>query len=110
MSSFVIPRVREVSTGLDIGFAVANTGSEKVTLTAELKDAAGTTVKTTSVDLNGGAHKAVYPMKEFFAPLDEQAVRAYQYVKFTSSKPTVAAVALAIEGASFTSFPVDVLQ
>jgi hypothetical protein len=109
MSSFVIPRVREVSTGLDVGFALVNTGSASATLTAELKDATGATLASKNIVMGAGAHQAGFT-KDVFAPLSDGNSRLYQYVKFNSPSPSFAAIALAFEGPTQTSFPVDVLQ
>jgi hypothetical protein len=108
MSSFVIPRIREVGTGLDVGFALVNTAtSGSATLTAELKDSAGRTVAIKDIPMTGGAHRAGFT-KDLFAPLNEaKDRRTYQYVKFSSSSPTFAAIALAFEGSTQTSFPAE---
>jgi len=109
MSSFVIPRVREVSSGLDVGFALVNTGSTSATLKAELKDATGATVAEKNIVLGAGSHQAGFT-KEVFAPLSDGNNRIYQTIKFSSTSPSFAAIALAFEGPTQTSFPVDVLQ
>ena len=108
MSSFVIPRIRQVGTGLDVGFALVNTAaSGSATLRAELKDAAGRTVAVKDIPMTGGTHRAGLT-KDLFAPLNEaKDPRAYQYVKFSSNSPTFAATAIAIEGATQTSFPAE---
>jgi hypothetical protein len=98
MASFVIPRVREVATGLDVGFALVNTGSAAANLTAELKDAAGATVATRTVTMGAGGHQAVFT-NQFFTGLNDGTGRSYQYLKFISASPSYQ-----------TSFPVDVLQ
>src|SRR5262249_35374624 len=106
MSSFVIPRIREVSTGLDVGFALVNTAATgSATVRAELKDAAGHTIAIKDIPMTGGAHRAGFT-KDLFAPLNEaKDRRTYEYVKFSSSSPTFAAIALAFEGPTQTSFP-----
>jgi len=111
MSSFVIPRIREVATGLDVGFALVNTASSGMaTVTAELKDAAGKTIATKNIPMAGGEHRAGFT-KDLFAPLNEtKNGRIYQYVKFNSTSPTLAAIALAFEGSTQTSFAAEALQ
>ena len=108
MSSFVIPRIREVGTGLDVGFALVNTAaSGSVMVRAELKDTSGQTVATKEMLIAGGAHRAGFT-KDLFAPLNEaKDGRTYQYVKFSSNSPTLAAIALAFEGPTQTSFPAE---
>jgi len=111
MQSFVIPRVREVATGLDVGFALVNTGTAAANLTVELKDATGATVAggSTTLAFGPGAHKAQFT-KDLFPSVAEGAGRVYQYLKFTSQSASFAAVGLAFEGPNQTSVPVDVLQ
>ena len=111
MSNFVIPRVREVSAGLDVGIALVNTASAGTTATlhAELRNAAGEIIKATDIEMPGGAQKVAFT-KDLFAPLEEVSGRTYQYVKFSSASPTFAAIALAFEGGTQTSFPVHVVE
>ncbi len=109
MKAFVIPRVRDVQSGLDVGFALVNTGSSEAVLTAELKDAAGNTMATKTITMAAGGHQAAFT-KDVFSLTTEPNVRSYQYIKFSSNSPTFAAIALAFEGPTQTSFPVDVLQ
>jgi hypothetical protein len=111
MKSFVIPRVREVIAGLDVGFAVVNTGLTAAKLTVELKDAAGETVPegNTTLAFAPGEQRAQLT-KDLFPSVAEETGRVYQYLKFTSQSASFAAVGLAFEGANQTSVPVDVLQ
>src|SRR5205814_84858 len=57
MSTFLIPRIREVSAGLDVGIALVNTGSAgtKATLHAELRNASGGLIKATDIEMAGGS-------------------------------------------------------
>jgi hypothetical protein len=111
MSRFVIPRVREASAGLDVGIALVNTGSvgTKAILHAELRNSAGELIKATDIEMPGGSQRTGFT-KDLFAPLDEAAGRTYQYVKFSSTSPSFAAIALAFEGGTQTSFPVHVIE
>lgn len=110
MSNFVVPRIREATTGLDVAVALVNTSSGgPATLKAELRDFAGNTIATKNVVIAARSHQQFF-MKDLFAPLTEPAGRSYQYVKFSSASPTFAAIALAIEGSTLTSVPVDVLE
>ena len=112
MSSFVIPRIREVAAGLDVGFALVNTASSgTASLKAELKDQAGKTIATKDIPMAAGEHRAGFT-RDLFGPLDETtgSSRSYQYVKFTSTSPTFAAIALAFEGSTQTSFPADAIE
>lgn len=113
MQSFVIPRVRDVAAGLDVAFALVNTASTPATLTATLKDATGATIATKPVTMTGGAHQALFTQQFFFGTGAEPTLptgKNYHYVSFSSSSASFAAIALAFEGGSQTSFPVDVLQ
>jgi hypothetical protein len=110
MSSFVIPRVREVPTGLDVAFALVNTSATgTATLKAELRDPEGKTLATKDITMAAGTHHQFFA-KDLFAPLVDPPGRSYGYVKFSSNSPTLAAIALAIEGPTLTSVPVDVLE
>jgi len=110
MSAFVVPRIREVPTGLDVALALVNTASSgTATLKAELKDASGSVLASKNIQMPAGSHQQFFT-KDLFAPLTEPAGRSYQYVKFSSTSPSFAAIALAIEGPTLTSFPVAMLE
>jgi len=109
MASFVIPRVRNVATGLDVGFALVNTGTTAANLTATLKDAAGTTIATLPISLAGLNHDAKFT-QQLFGLTNEPAGTNYHYVVFESTSSTFAAMSLAIEGGTLTSFPVEQLR
>ena len=109
LSKFVIPRVREVAVGLDVGFALVNTGSAAATLTATLKDANGTTIATKVLPMAAGKHEVAFA-NEFFALTSESSARQYHYINFESSSASFAAIAVAFEGGTQTSFPVERLQ
>jgi hypothetical protein len=113
MMSFVIPRVREKQpdgAGLaevETGFAVVNTGSVTATVTAKLIDANGNTIATASFPLGANAHKVGIVNSAFSFLNPESTGRQYHYVLFSSDQPSIGAAALAFEGGSLTSFPVD---
>jgi hypothetical protein len=109
MSSFVIPRIRDVAAGLDVGFALVNTGSSEATLKAELKDATGKMIAAKDIIMKAGAHQTAFT-DQLFGGLIESTGKRYQYLKFSSASPTFAATAFAFEGPTQTSFPVDALQ
>lgn len=115
MTSFVIPRIREkVSTTqaaeIETGYAIVNTGSVTATITAKLIDVNGNTVATLSFPLAKNKHRVGITYLDFNFLNPESAGRQYNYMLFTSDQPTIAAAALAFEGGSLTSFPVDALQ
>jgi len=115
MTTFVIPRIRQASSGagiaeIDTGFALVNTGSLPAHVTATVKDANGNTVGAQKViTLAANAHMSNFVVG-LFGLTGEASVRQYQYIKFSSDSASIAAAALAFEGASQTSFPVDALQ
>jgi hypothetical protein len=108
MSSFLIPRVHNRS-GLDVAFAIVNTGANPATITATLKDAKGATLAKRAITMNGGTHQALFA-RQFFSLPEETDDRNYQYIVFNSNLPSFAAIALAFEAGTQTSFPVDPLQ
>ena len=109
MASFVIPRVRNTTTGVDVGFAIVNTGTTAANLTATLKDATGGTIKTKTITMAGLSHQANFT-REFLELTGEPSGTNYQYIVFESTSSTFAAMSLAIEGGTLTSFPVDKLR
>jgi hypothetical protein len=108
LSSFLIPRVRTRS-GLDVAFAIVNTGADPASITATLKDANGATLAKRPLSMNGGTHQAIFA-RQFFSLSNESDDRNYQYIVFNSNSPSFAAIALAFEGGTQTSFPVDPLR
>ena len=109
MSRFVVPRMRNVATTLDTGFALVNTGTASATVTATLLDNAGATLSTKSQALTGGQHIAAFA-SQFFILASEPAGTNYHFMLFSSTSPQFAATALAYEGSNVTSFPVNRLQ
>jgi hypothetical protein len=109
MASFVIPRVRNVAAGLDVGFALVNTGTTSANVTATLKDATGTTLASKVVTMPGLSHQAMFT-QQLFGLTNEPGGTNYHYVVFDSSSSAFASMSLAIEGATLTSFPVDRLR
>jgi hypothetical protein len=114
MTSLVIPRVREKQADgsglaeIETGFAIVNTGTLPATVTAKIIDANGNIVAVMSFVLKPNAHK-VGIVNSAFAIQGEGTGRQYHYVMFSSDQPTIGAAALAFEGGSLTSFPVDPL-
>jgi hypothetical protein len=108
LSTFLIPRVHTKS-GLDVAFALVNTGSAAASITGTLKDAAGMTVAKRSITMNPGTHQALFA-NQFFSLQNEAEERSYQYILFSSNSPSFAAIALGFEAGAQTSFPVEPLQ
>ena len=107
MSKFTIPRVRNVDAGLDVGFALVNTGTASATLAATLRSASGTVLATKNLTLAAGAHTATFAT-EFFALTGEGTGTNYSFMAFESAAGQFAATALAIEGGSLSGFPISV--
>jgi hypothetical protein len=109
MASFVIPRVRKVVDGLDVGFALVNTGTTSATLNATLRNTTGAILSSKSLTMSAGQHTAQFT-QGFFGLAVEPGGTSYSFVIFDSTSSQFAAVALAVEGASMASFPVDRLR
>jgi hypothetical protein len=109
MARFIIPRSRNVAAGLDVAFAIVNTGSAQATLNATLHDAAGAAISTKSASFKPGQQTVLFA-QQFFGLTSEPHGVNYQYVVFESTSPQFAALALAFEGPTQTSFPVDQLR
>ena len=109
MSKFLIPRVRNVATGLEVAYALVNTGSTAASYTSTLNDATGSVLKTRTDTLAAGAQTAKFAF-QFFDLSGEPAGTSYSYIVIESSSAQFGAIAVALEGATQTSFPVDQLQ
>ncbi len=107
MAKFTIPRVRNVEVGLDMGFALVNTGATAATIDATLRSEAGAVLGTKSLRLAAGGHTAAFA-KDFFALTGEAAGTNYSFMAFESGSAQFAATALAIEGGSLSGFPISV--
>src|SRR6185295_12617486 len=63
MSKFVIPRVRNVTSGLDVGFAIVNTGSTAANITLTAKDQGGVVLAVRTFNLAAGGHTSGFPFQ-----------------------------------------------
>ena len=109
MKQFVIPRVRNTTTGQDTAFAVVNTGTTSASTTVTLKDAAGTVLATKVLTLAAKNQTALFTT-QFFGLTNEASGTNYSFLDFTSTTSQFAGLALSFEGATATSLPVDRLQ
>lgn len=116
MSSFLIPRVSNVASNLDVGFALVNTGSTSANSTGTLRDASGAVIAARTIALASASHTAVFA-REFFSGQGcspclgtGASGTSHSSVSFSSTSAQFAALALAIEGAALSSFPVERLQ
>jgi hypothetical protein len=110
MAKFVIPRIRNVDTGLDVAFAVVNTAPTFASLTVTLKAADGSTLGNRILTISGNSHRALFT-QDFFALTNEPTGTNFQYIVFDAGTASqFAASALAFEGGNQTTFPVDVLR
>src|SRR5262249_57549913 len=117
MSKFLIPRVRNVASGLDVGFAVVNTGATSANITLTAKDQGGVVLAARTFSLAPGNQMSGFPFQLLAAGQGcspclpaEPAGTNYGFLSFESSSAAFASTALGIEGASLSSFPVEVLQ
>ncbi len=116
MSSFLVPRVRNVAQGLDVGFALVNTGGTAANLTGTLRDASGTVIAARTIGLAASNQTALFA-REFFTATGcspclttEPSGTSYSFVTFSSTSAQFAATALSVEGGGLSSFPVERLQ
>ena len=113
MTSFVIPRVREKGSAegdIETGYALVNTGPVTANITATLIDVNGKTISTLKYSVPKNGHKVGITSSDFNFLTPEGNARQYQYLLFTSDQPAIGAAALAFQGGSLTSFPVDVVK
>jgi len=98
-----------VADGLDVGFVLVNTGTAPATINATLRDTTGAILSSKSLAMSAGQHTAQF-IQGFFGLGAEPRGTSYSFVVFDSASSQFAAVALAIEGGSLASFPVDRLR
>jgi hypothetical protein len=117
MSKFIVPRVRNVASGLDVGFAIVNTGATMANITLTAKDQGGIVLAARTFTLGAGNHLSGFPFQllasgQGCAPClgSESAGTNYGFLSFESSSAAFASTALAIEGAALSSFPIEALQ
>ena len=117
MSKFVIPRVRNVASGLDVGFAIVNTGATPANITLTAKDQGGVDLAVRTFSLASRNHLSGFPFQLLAAGQgcspclgSEPSGTNHGFLLFESSSAAFASTALAIEGAALSSFPVEVLQ
>jgi hypothetical protein len=117
MSQFVVPRVRNMASGLDVGFAIVNTGATPADITVTAKDQRGVVLAARTFTLAARNHLSGFPFQLLAAGQgcspclsSEPSGTSYGFLSFESNSATFASTALAIEGAAFSSFPIKVLQ
>src|SRR5262249_6485899 len=106
MTSFVIPRFRNITTGLDVGFAIANTGTASTTVTVNLSDASGNVLASQQITLGPQSQMSKFS-SQVFPNLSD--ATGYYALNFIGTGPQLAAIGLAIEGSSLATLPVDQL-
>src|SRR5437867_3866980 len=70
IQQFVIPRIRNTTSGLDTGFAIVNTGTAAATLTSTLRTASCAIVATDVRTFAPGQHLSVFA-REYFGLTNE---------------------------------------
>lgn len=109
LKKFAIPWVRNATTGLDVGFALVNSGATaNITVTA--KDAAGITVGSPRVYAAAANSQTASFANQFLTLPTAPAGTSYGYLLFEGSSATFSAVALAFEAGALSSFPIEVLE
>jgi hypothetical protein len=114
MTTFVIPRLREPHVGdgindVDTGFVLVNTGTAAATITGTIYDVNGKALGTGKVALLG-LQSYINFSQNFFTVTGESKDRQYQYMEFTASPGTLAAVAVGVEGGSLSGLGIDTLK
>jgi hypothetical protein len=116
LSDFVIPGVRNVPAGTDVGFALVNVGPTPASITGTVRDADGMIIAVRSYLMPAGAQTAAFA-QEFFSDQgclpclsSNSADRNYASITFNSASPQFAAIALMIESGSLASSPVQILE
>jgi hypothetical protein len=109
LNKFAIQRVRNVNSGLDVAFAIANAGTTTANLTATLRDAAGASIATKTLVLIPGQQTAQV-LGQFFGIPELNSTTFYSFVTFDGGPAAeLGAVAIAYEGVVQTTFPVEPL-
>jgi hypothetical protein len=110
LKKFIIPWIRNAQTGLDVGFALVNSGSTAANITVTAKDASGATLGTPRVhSAAAGSHVANFA-NQFLSLTPGPAGTNAGYLLFEGSAATFAAAALAFEAGALSSFPIEVLE
>jgi hypothetical protein len=109
MKTFIIPRLRNYATGLDVAFALVNTGATSAAITATLYNSSGDQVGSPQTLTVAGLGHTTKFAAQLFNLLSGEA-NGSSYIRFSSSSGQWAAMALAFEGAISTSFPVERLE
>ena len=110
LKRFVIPWVRNATTGLDVGFALVNSGAAAANITVTAKDAAGVTVGSPRVYAAAVNSQTASFANQFLSLSPSSAGTNYGYLVFESASATFSAAALAFEAGALSSFPIDVLE
>jgi hypothetical protein len=103
---FALPRVRNVTTGADAGFAIVNTGSSSATFTATLIDSNGVMLASRTTTLAPRQQLSLFA-GEHFGLVGEPSKTYQSFIVFDSTSAQLAAVGIAFDGSAFLSFPVD---
>ena len=106
LSNFVIPRVSDANTGLDVGFALVNTGSTAAEITITARDALGDIIAAKSQTLPPLSHTAQF-VREYFNLSAEPADTVYGSVTFVSTAAQFAVLPLSVERGVLSSVPFE---
>jgi hypothetical protein len=117
LSHFVIPRIRNVASGLDVGFALVNTGSTAASIKLAVKDNAGESLAARTFTLSARNQITGFPFQLLASGAGcspclnaERSGTSYGYLTFESTSATFAAAGLAVEGGMLSGLQVEALQ
>ena len=109
MRAFIVPRVRNTATNLDVGFAVVNTGSTDATVDVSVRSASNQILASKSVVLKSKEQIATFAYLFFEGTLHDPPGASYSSLIFRSTGPQLAATAL-MQGPTLSSVPVEQIQ
>jgi hypothetical protein len=106
LASFVIPRVSNAAEGLDVGFALVNTGASAAEITVTAKDAVGAVIATKVHNMPPLSHTAQF-VRQFLELSAEPEGTTYGSVTFRATSPQFAVLPLSVQGGSLSSVPFE---
>jgi hypothetical protein len=109
MKRFVIPRVRNSATNLDVGFAVVNTGATPASIEVSLKTASNDILGSKTLTLRPKEQTALFAYEFFQGVLRDPEGTSYSYLDFHSSSAQFAASAT-LQGPNLTGLPLERIE
>ena len=103
---FTLPRARNSATGADAGFVIVNTGSSSANFTSTLYDENRTVLASKTTTL-APLQQISTTAQQYFGLSTEPSTAYHSYIMVDSDSSQLAAVAVAFDGKSFVTLPVD---